>query len=230
MAHEMNDDTLDTAALSANARIWGAASAGASEPKTFSREAFLNYLIAALATVASSGSASDLSSGTLPLGRLHGRIADFAEIGTYALGDLFYFNGTDIVKLAVGSENQELRVTSGVPAWATIPSLASDRGLRVVTAAGAVNMLAGDEIVVVNKTIGAATVVNLSSSPVVGRVYTVKDGKGDAATNNITLTPASGTIDGDATGVMAVNYLSVDIIWNGTQWNALSVGAAEIVA
>lgn len=94
--------------------------------------------------------------------------------------------------------------------------------VRVVTAAGAVTVSATtDNIVIVNKTTGAATTVNLPASPTTGLTYTIKDGKGDAATNNITITPAAGTIDGAATSVISTNYGSRDIVYNGTQWNVI---------
>jgi hypothetical protein len=60
--------------------------------------------------------------------------------------------------------------------------------------------------------------VNLPSSPVAGDTYTVKDGKGDAETNNITLTPASGNIDGAASYVMNKPYQSISFFYSGTEW------------
>lgn len=91
-------------------------------------------------------------------------------------------------------------------------------GVRVITAAGAVTVAATDETIVVNKTVGAATVVNLPAG-VLGRRYTIKDGKGDAAANNITITPAAGNIDGAATSVINTNYGRATVAYNGTQWN-----------
>lgn len=90
--------------------------------------------------------------------------------------------------------------------------------LRVVTAAGAVTVSATDDVVVVNKTVGAATTVNLPAG-FTGRRYTIKDGKGDAAANNITITPAAGNIDGAGTLVISANYGKATIVYNGTQWN-----------
>ena len=92
--------------------------------------------------------------------------------------------------------------------------------VRVVTAAGAVTVSATDSIVVVNKTVGAATTVNLPAG-VTGRVYTIKDGAGDALLNNITLTPVAGTIDGASTYPMNLNYQAVTVVYNGTEWNVI---------
>jgi hypothetical protein len=94
--------------------------------------------------------------------------------------------------------------------------------LRVVTAAGAVTVTSDDYLIVINKSVGAATVVNLPANPNVGDAYIIKDGKGDAASNNITLTPAAGNIDGANSRVMNVNYQSVSIVYSGTQWLVIS--------
>lgn len=93
--------------------------------------------------------------------------------------------------------------------------------VRVVTAAGAVTVSATtDYFICINKTSGAATTVNLPSSPTTGLIFIIKDCKGDAATNNITITPASGTIDGASTFVMKSNYQVIGVVYNGTEWNA----------
>jgi hypothetical protein len=92
--------------------------------------------------------------------------------------------------------------------------------IRVITAAGAVTVSATtDYYICVNKTSGAATTVNLPASPATGLMYIIKDCKGDAATNNITVTPASGTIDGASAFVMSTNYQALGVTYNGTQWN-----------
>jgi len=78
-----------------------------------------------------------------------------------------------------------------------------------------------DQIVIINKTSGSATALTLPASPVAGMVYRIKDGKGDAATNNITITPASGTIDGAANLIINSPYASCDLVYNGTEWNIL---------
>jgi hypothetical protein len=49
----------------------------------------------------------------------------------------------------------------------------------------------------------------------------VKDGKGDAATNNITILPASGNIDGGTSVVISTAYGVSRLVYNGSAWNAL---------
>lgn len=91
--------------------------------------------------------------------------------------------------------------------------------IRVFTTSGNVTVSAStDYFICVKKGTGAATAVNLPSSPATGLTFLVKDCKGDAATNNITVTPASGNIDGAATYVINTNYASVAVTYDGTQW------------
>lgn len=134
---------------------------------------------------------------------------------------------------AAGTTNYGFRVSGNGGAastnWAlysdsTAPSLISGGMVnppRVVVAAGAVTIAITDFIVIVNKTVGAATAANLPASPTTGARFKIKDGKGDAAANNITVTPAAGTIDGAATYVMATNYQAAELVYNGTEWNVL---------
>jgi hypothetical protein len=71
-------------------------------------------------------------------------------------------------------------------------SIAS-RTQRTVTAAGAVTVTADDtDIIIINKTVGAATAVTLPLSAGRTKPVMIVDGKGDANTNNITISPQTG--------------------------------------
>jgi hypothetical protein len=73
--------------------------------------------------------------------------------------------------------------------------------IRVVTAAGPVTVSpTTDYLIVIDKTTPQPTTVNYSCAP--GFTLMVKDGAGNDATDAITLTPTSGTIDGAASFVM----------------------------
>lgn len=106
--------------------------------------------------------------------------------------------------------------------------------VTVQTAAGDVTMV-NEGVVVVLKDSGAATAVTLPPNPGNGGQYPavlIIDGKGDAATNNITVTASSGNINGAASHVISENYGAVLYFYNGTQWQvasqALSVSAGEL--
>jgi len=60
--------------------------------------------------------------------------------------------------------------------------------VREVTAAGAIVLTNADFLLIVNKTVGAATAVTLPAAPGASQRIKVLDGKGDAGTNNITVT------------------------------------------
>lgn len=65
-----------------------------------------------------------------------------------------------------------------------------------------------------------AITVRLPNAPRSGQVYLIKDGTGNAAANNITLTTVGGvvTIDGATSVVMGINYESLSVIFNGTSY------------
>jgi len=85
--------------------------------------------------------------------------------------------------------------------------------VQVHTAGAVAKMLAESDYLIVNKTVGGATTVNYTPTK---KLLTFKDGKGDAATNNITLTPSTGLLDGSATQLIAAPYRAVASIFDGT--------------
>ncbi len=40
------------------------------------------------------------------------------QFGSDAIGDIYYYNGTDVIRLGIGSVNQIIKVAGGVPTWA----------------------------------------------------------------------------------------------------------------
>lgn len=91
---------------------------------------------------------------------------------------------------------------------------------RTFTTSGTITLSATtDYLLCVNKGTGAPTAVTLPTSPATGLTYLVKDCKGDAATNNITISPASGLIDGSSTYVISNNYGSIGLTYTGSAWS-----------
>ena len=95
---------------------------------------------------------------------------------------------------------------------------------RIFTAAGACNTFYGDYWVGINKGTGAATVVNLPIRTTIPDSYTIiiVDVKGDANSNNITLTPDGGNINGSGTLVISAAYGKAKVRYNlvQNQWYA----------
>jgi hypothetical protein len=70
----------------------------------------------------------------------------------------------------------------------------------------------------VNKATGAATTITLPNG-VTSMQFNIVDGKGDAATNNITITPPAGVlINGASTFVISTNRGAATVQFDGTQW------------
>jgi hypothetical protein len=89
---------------------------------------------------------------------------------------------------------------------------------RIITASGLVQTFCTDRNVGINKIITESTSVALYVTVAPGHRITISDVKGDAATNNITITPASGTIDGSATYLISTAYGSWSGYWTGAIW------------
>jgi hypothetical protein len=89
----------------------------------------------------------------------------------------------------------------------TIAAAAAGASYRIVTAAGDVTVLVTDQVLLMNKTVGAATNIFLpTSASRSGTPVTIKDYKGDSLTNNITIVPQSGeTIDGYSAAASVAN-------------------------
>lgn len=82
--------------------------------------------------------------------------------------------------------------------------------VRIITVAGDVTVLSSDVNILLNKTVGAATNINLpASASRNGMPLLIKDYKGDANINNITLVPSGvETIDGFSGAAAAANGLA----------------------
>lgn len=90
-------------------------------------------------------------------------------------------------------------------------------GQRIATATPVTVSALTDYAIVINLTTPAAVTVNLPVA-VTGQTFVIVDGKGDAATNNITVTPSSGTINGASTFVMNVNHGAAQVVYTLSGW------------
>lgn len=91
---------------------------------------------------------------------------------------------------------------------------------RVVTDPGNVNINGSDNIILLNKTVGEPTNVYLPSpSNTRSMIIIIKDMRGDASINNITIIPSAGTIDGQSAFLLSQDYQSYTLIHNGVEWN-----------
>lgn len=125
----------------------------------------------------------------------------FEKIGNVWYGDLDY---SEFPELTTFDASQKLFAvidrTTGVWNVVSFASLISAGQTYQVIDSGDCIVQPNDGLIIINKTVGAATTVTLPSSATkVGKVKIV-DFAGDASTNNITVTPdGSETFNGGAT-------------------------------
>jgi hypothetical protein len=132
-----------------------------------------------------------------------------------------YNNAGSFGGLGLGTAGQVM--TSNGPSAAPSmqnPGASSLLTTRIATTTP-VNVLSTDTVVVVKLATPGPAVVNLPASPSTGQHFYIKDGSGNAETNNITITPASGTIDGAGTFIIDTNYADQHVHYNGTEWGNL---------
>lgn len=103
--------------------------------------------------------------------------------------------------------------------FVTITNFSPFNYVQKATADSPYTLTGTDYYVACDPTAGAMT-VRLPDSPTNYRMFTIKDRTGQASTNNISITTVTGvkTIDGATTYKLASNYASVNLIYNGTNY------------
>lgn len=139
-------------------------------------------------------------------------------IGIPASGDIIVASGVPPAwrQFSVGLPGQFLGVTDiGVVGWTELK-------VEVISSGAILNLSDTSRRVIIKKTAGSPTSVNLPNSPRYGQEITIKDGKGDVSTNPITIVAQSGSlIDGWSYIVMGQNHQSFSMIFDGADWNII---------
>ena len=52
-------------------------------------------------------------------------------------------------------------------------------------------------------------------------MHVIKDARGDAGTNNITIIATNSTIDGQTTFVLRINYAAISLVFSGVEWSVV---------
>lgn len=179
-------------------------------------EDHLTYQVMAGGATVSDGDYGDITvSGGGTVWTIDNDVVTFAKMQNASVASRVIGRGSG----GGGGDFEELTPTQGVGISGA--SIVIAPPTRVHTAVGDVTVSRATDLngyIIVNKSIAAATNANLPSSPTTGDVYTVKDGKGDTATNNITIIPAAGNIEGAANYVMATNYQATTVVYSGSEW------------
>jgi hypothetical protein len=109
----------------------------------------------------------------------------------------------------------------GVRPWTNINTTGSlTVGAR--STASSVTLAITDQTILVDSTSAIRTITLPTAVSISGRIYIVKDWKGQASTHNITIaTTSAQTIDGAATVVMSTNFQTVRVISDGSNWSVI---------
>jgi hypothetical protein len=69
---------------------------------------------------------------------------------------------------------------------------------------------------------GITVTLPLGSTVPTGKIYVIKDESGLATTRHITVAATSpNLIDGSATAILSINYISVTFLWTGSRWSII---------
>ena len=131
------------------------------------------------------------------------------------------FTGTPTAPTPALTDNSTTLATTAYVTQLVNSSTSTNTNIKAITAPGNYTVLPTDYIVIFNKTIGETTNVNLPAGQF-GKQLILKDGRGDADSNNIIIQSSVGDlIDGQS--VIAINekWESTTIVFNGTMWNVI---------
>lgn len=145
------------------------------------------------------------------------------------------YNGSQIQSLVAGANinftfnNGTLTISSGGSSGGGIAGTPLAVVITGTTITAPVQL---QDIIIINKGTPSATSVvlpagsNWPGCPTISAslcpIYTVKDGAGNAGSFPITITAADGkTIDGLSSQILNYGYESIELVFNGTQWNVL---------
>lgn len=141
---------------------------------------------------------------------------------SYTTGDLLYASASNtLAKRAVGSSNQVLTVSGGVPTWAT-PAGGGGGGsgpgnAAIATKTGNYTATSADYTLLCDATSASFTITLPAAASNTGMILVVK--KIDSSVHTVTIDGnSSETIDGATTQVISTFYASLSIHCDGTSW------------
>lgn len=112
--------------------------------------------------------------------------------------------------------------STGVPSGTTetttaqsVAALSGGGAVRTIQTGTSDTASATDTWIAWNSASAAPKTQTIPAGTFNGQTFSVKDARGTAATFNMTITPASGTIDGQASYVMTLAFQSISLKWDG---------------
>jgi hypothetical protein len=170
-------------------------------------------------TVYGYGCYGSLSTGVanIGMGYMTGQAYTGAESSNILFGNTGVLGESNVIRIGTQGTSQGQQSQCYL---AGVLNTVSGRVVKLTTpGAYPYTTLTTDYVILMNTS--SARTINLIASPVTGTTYRIKDNTGSAGTNNITVSGNGNNIDGSASYTISMNYDSIDLVYNGTQWNIL---------
>jgi hypothetical protein len=155
---------------------------------------------------------SDTLYFTITTGTVRKKVAIYDDTSG-ATGDTYYRDSSgNFVRLAIGGTGQSLKVSGGVPAWG-----GTNSGFTTATKTTGYTITASDTVIFADASSGGVTITLPVASGLSGYRFYVK--RIDSSGNSCSVTRSgSDTIDGATSQSLDLQYTSLTIVSNGSNW------------
>jgi hypothetical protein len=128
-----------------------------------------------------------------------------------ATGDVYYRNSSGVfTRLAIGNSNQVLKVASSLPSWGDVTFNTTSKTANYTIATS-------DTVVLADATSGSVTITLPTASSASGYRFFIK--RIDNSANSVSVQrQGSDTIDGATSQSLSLQYMSITVVSNGSNW------------
>lgn len=151
---------------------------------------------------------------TITTGTVRKKVAIYDD-AVGATGDLHYRDSSgNFVRLGIGSSGQQLRVSSGLPAWG------GGSGFATATKTTSYTVSGSDTVIFANATSGTVAITLPAASGLAGYRFYIK--RIDNSVNGCTvIRSGTDTIDGQTSVSFDLQYTSMTVVSDGSLWYIL---------
>jgi len=154
---------------------------------------------------------------TITTGSTRKKVAIYDD-SSGATGDTYYRDSSgNFVRLAVGSTNQVLKVSSGLPSWGAAPAAL----FSTTTQTSSYTVGTSDTVVFADATSANVTITLPAASSTAGYRFYIK--RIDSSSSNTVTVSRGGsdTIDGATSFTLDMQYTAFGVVSNGSAWYIL---------
>lgn len=153
---------------------------------------------------------SDTLYFTITTGSVRKTVATYDD-SSGATGDMYYRNsGGSLTRLPIGSSNNMLKVSGGLPTW-------GDVTFNTATKTSNYTVTTSDTVLLADAASGNITITLPAASSSSGYRFFIK--RIDNSGNTVTVQRAgSDTIDGATSQTLDLQYTSITVVSNGSNW------------